>query len=365
MSGKDKYETFAKSWLIESYGPGEAFLGNRASELLFNFLKSHCREGTGVLIPASSCHALAQTVILANYIPVFVDIDLLDLNMSLLTLAAAFSESECEVSVCIAVHSFGNYCELKEIKEFCSHEDIILVEDVCQLTGSGYEGRSGDVVLASFGYSKPVCIGGGGGMVIRSVQLQDEISRLNLTSFKPLFVQSAREFKMAYYAMRDHEKEDSRARGSLGKLSHSFSNYILHGDSLPSWHLLPKQLSSLPERNSQRLSRAQFLQNELLKIVDIQLFTPSDKSIPWRFPFLVRNANLQNDLTAKLRSEINHVSNWYQNLALDFVGENSINTPNATIVEKSILNLWVDNLVNDEYLINAVDVIKDFFKTGF
>ena len=79
---------------------------------------------------------------------------------------------------------------------------------------------------------------------------------------------------------------------------------------------------------------------------------------------MVKNAEDQFELTSNLRSEINHVSNWYPNLALDFPGRNVDNTLNSTKAEKSIINIWVDEVANAEYLLKTIEVITTFFRRG-
>ena len=79
---------------------------------------------------------------------------------------------------------------------------------------------------------------------------------------------------------------------------------------------------------------------------------------------MVKNAEDQFELTSNLRSEINHVSNWYPNLALDFAGGNAHATPNSTKAEKSIINVWVDEVANAEYLLKTIEIITTFFTRG-
>ena len=352
----------ARKWLNESYGQGETYVGNRASGLLYDFLKALGKEGTGVILPASSCHALAQTVILAQYIPVFADIEVGDLNISISTLLVAHVNSKCEVSVCIAVHSYGNYCNLGAIQEYCSQKEIILVEDACQLSGSGYEGRTGDVVLTSFGYSKPINIGGGGGLIIRSPLLQKiGIKMRRSKEYEPFFEAQGAKFKSDYYLMRNRERMQEIPRGSLQALTRVFSDFILHGGSVPHWDKFGEQISSLNERNDERCCKAEYLRHELLTIPGLRLLDYAPASIPWRFSFMVKNPKHQMDLTSALRSNIQHVSNWYPNLALDFRGDEENQTSNATMVEGSILNIWIDDLADTNYLSKAIETIHAFF----
>ena len=354
-----------KAWLSESYGPGATFIANRASGLLYSFLKALGREGSGVIIPASSCHAIAQTVILANYIPVFADIEMHDLNMSLNNLLLAHSNADFEVSVCIAVHSYGNFCVLDEIQKYCLENRIILVEDACQLTGSGHEGLRGDIVLTSFGYSKPINIGGGGGMLIRSPLLQNLESRMqDLNNAEPSFPAESSKFKSEYYSLRNLEFTREIPRGLLNTLTNKYSDFILHGGSLPIWNEFAGQIESLNNRNMERRRKAKFLGEALMNVPGIELLKESPHSIPWRYTFMVKNTEDQFELTSNLRSEINHVSNWYPNLALDFPGRNIDNTPNSTKAEKSIINIWVDEVANAEYLLKTIEVIRTFFRRG-
>jgi DegT/DnrJ/EryC1/StrS aminotransferase family len=355
-------ETAAITWLSDNYGPGDYFLGNRASELLFDLLRSLGRESGGVILPASTCHALAQTVIIAGYIPIFADIEIHDLNISIRSVKSAFQDSVVDIVACIAVHSYGNFCDLEEIAAFCKQEKIILIEDICQLVGSGREGKTGDVILLSFGYSKPIDIGGGGAIILKSAALSDKMKQMrSKASDIPSNSPGAQQFLDDYYLIRDRERKGEIAPGSIKNLTYLYSNYIIHGETRPDWDRFGSESLTLNERNKNRLSKAVFLHQELSNCDEISVFNLSRFSVPWRFSFLILNSIHQYKLTELLRSNVRNASNWYPNLALDFASPNAFETSNATLVGASIVNLWVDEDSSESYLFKAVETIYGFF----
>ena len=355
-------ENETNAWLSHNYGPGDFFLGNRASELLFDFLKSLRREGGGVILPASTCHALAQTIIIAGYVPIFADVETHDLNVSVSSVRSAYENSAVGVIACIAVHSYGNFCFLDEIVEFCKKEKIILIEDICQLVGSGAEGKSGDAILLSFGYSKPIDIGGGGGMILKLPVLSDNMKLMrSVESYSSPNSPGAQQFLADYYLIRDRERKGEIARGSIKNLTSLYSNYLIHGETKPDWDRFRNETLTLKERNADRLSKAVFLHQELSNCDEIKVLNLTRYSVPWRFSFLISDSIHQYKLTELLRSKVRDASNWYPNLALDFPGYAGVETPNATAVGASIVNLWIDEATSESYLSKAVDTIYSFF----
>lgn len=350
-------------WLKSEYGEGGVYIANRASRLFYEALSSIDKKGTGVILPAITCHALAQATVLAGYIPIFADVNLNDFNISRETVFKAIKNTNLEVSVVVAVHSLGNICEVEGISELCKKSGIIMIEDICQLVGSGLEGKFGDIVLSSFGYSKPIEIGAGGAMLVRDERLNIKFQNRPwpFTNFRANPGDDLR-FRHKYYSIRIEESKSRINRGNVAELTEPFREFILDGVNLPKWNAFDDALEALSQNNEYRKKNSAYFRENLQPIDGIEVIANSNSSIPWRFSFLLKNGELQKELTEKLRKKIQHASNWYPNLSADFKFTNQPALENSIKIEKSVINLWVDQTATREYLESAVDVVKEFFK---
>lgn len=95
--------------------------------------------------------------------PVLVDTAPRSWRIDLTSLERAFQPS-CKAL--IASHLHGELQKIEELKEWCEHHKILLIEDACQALGAGYGGSPvgsyGHVAILSFGGGKLLSCGRGG-----------------------------------------------------------------------------------------------------------------------------------------------------------------------------------------------------------
>ena len=122
--------------------------------------------GDEVISTAYSFFASAGTVVNIGAIPVFVDIDPRTYNLDAHRLEAAITTRTKAV---VAVHLYGQCCDLTAVKAVCDKHRLYLIEDAAQAIGSEWEGRRagsvGDLGCFSFFPSKNLGAAGDGGMV--------------------------------------------------------------------------------------------------------------------------------------------------------------------------------------------------------
>ncbi len=121
--------------------------------------------GDEVITTGYSFFATAGTVVNVGAIPVFVDIDPRSYNLDAHRLEAAITTRTKAV---IAVHLYGQCCDITAVKAVCDKHRLFLIEDAAQAIGSEWEGRRagsfGDVGCFSFFPSKNLGAAGDGGM---------------------------------------------------------------------------------------------------------------------------------------------------------------------------------------------------------
>jgi dTDP-4-amino-4,6-dideoxygalactose transaminase len=117
--------------------------------------------GTEVIIPDAGCYKIGAAVLREGARPVFATVGpglVLDVDT---VGTAVTSRTRCVV----AVHQYGLPCPVAGLRAELPDE-VRIVEDAAQSWDARAEGRSvgrdGDVVVVSFGRSKPVPLGAGG-----------------------------------------------------------------------------------------------------------------------------------------------------------------------------------------------------------
>ncbi len=124
------------------------------------------KAGDEVIIPAYTFIATASAVLLANAIPVFVDIDEKTLNMDPVLIDAAITE---KTKAIMPVHIAGNPADLDKICDAGKKHGIAIVEDAAQAHGAEWNGKKVGAIgkggIFSFQTSKNMSAGEGGAII--------------------------------------------------------------------------------------------------------------------------------------------------------------------------------------------------------
>ncbi|MEZ4901432.1 MAG: DegT/DnrJ/EryC1/StrS family aminotransferase [Spirosomataceae bacterium] len=121
------------------------------------------KPGDEVIVPPYTFIATASTVIEANCIPVFVDIDPDTYNISPQAIEAAITP---RTKVIIPVHFGGQACDMDAIMAIAKRYGLLVIEDAAHAHGAEYKGKKlgsiGDIGSFSFQSSKNLTAGEGG-----------------------------------------------------------------------------------------------------------------------------------------------------------------------------------------------------------
>jgi dTDP-4-amino-4,6-dideoxygalactose transaminase len=124
------------------------------------------QAGEEVIVPAYTFIATASAVILANAVPVFIDIDPETLNMDPDLIEAAITSKTRAI---IPVHVGGNPADMDRILEIARRHDLKVIEDAAQAHGAEWNhqkvGALGLGGVFSFQSSKNMTAGEGGAIV--------------------------------------------------------------------------------------------------------------------------------------------------------------------------------------------------------
>jgi dTDP-4-amino-4,6-dideoxygalactose transaminase len=136
-----------------------------------------CGVGLGdeVIIPPYTFVATATCVLLANAVPVFVDIDPDTYNIDTNKIEEAITE---RTKAIIPVHIGGLPCDMDKIMEIARKHDLKVIEDAAQAHCAEWKGRKvgtiGDLGSFSFQMSKNITSGEGGALITDDKDLIDK-----------------------------------------------------------------------------------------------------------------------------------------------------------------------------------------------
>jgi dTDP-4-amino-4,6-dideoxygalactose transaminase len=127
-------------------------------------------------VPLYCCPVVFKAIKAAGFRPRFIDIDPDTYCISATDLAV----KSAELDVVIAVHMFGNVCDMPALREAAPGKPLI--EDCAQSLGSRLNGRLtgslGDLGVFSFRLGKYLSVGEGGAIYCASADLKSKLSNL-------------------------------------------------------------------------------------------------------------------------------------------------------------------------------------------
>ena len=137
-----------------------------------------------VLMPSLNFIANANAVLYCGAKPVFLDSNLKNFGISVDAIQK-FLSNKCKklgryyfnkktkkkIKALVAVHLFGNACDILKIKKICKKYSIYLIEDAAECMGSFYKtkhlGSFGDFGIISFNGNKVITTAAGGAVISR------------------------------------------------------------------------------------------------------------------------------------------------------------------------------------------------------
>ena len=130
------------------------------------------KAGDEVIIPPYTFVATASAVLMANAVPVFVDIDPNTHNIDSSKIEEAITK---KTKAIMFVHLLGCPCDMTKIKKIARKNNLWLIEDTCEAHGAKYgkryAGSFGDISTFSFYASHHITTMEGGMLITNNQQL--------------------------------------------------------------------------------------------------------------------------------------------------------------------------------------------------
>ena len=143
------------------------------------------KPGDEVIVPAFTYVATAEVIALLGLIPVLVDVDPQDFNISINDIERSITK---RTKAIVPVHLFGQSADMEPIMEIAKKHSLYVIEDVAQALGAQYRwssgkvsscGTIGDIGCTSFFPSKNLgCFGDGGAIFTSNKELAKRIKMI-------------------------------------------------------------------------------------------------------------------------------------------------------------------------------------------
>jgi CDP-6-deoxy-D-xylo-4-hexulose-3-dehydrase len=266
--------------------------GSSANLIALNSIKNifKLKEGDEVIVPASTFATVVMPIIQLGLKPVYVDVDIDTLNISLNEIKKAITK---KTKIIMPVHTLGLPCEIDKIISFAKKNNLIVFEDCCEAHGASlnkkFVGSFGTISAFSFYVAHNITCGEGG---------------MILTNNKNIFYEcrSLREFgrieqkdikKRRYYSdkiIKDYDK-----RYIFTKIGYNMRMSDLHAS------IGIHQVKKLTKLNNLRVNNANYLYKEIKNgFLNHHLRLPIKNkkyfNSYYTFPIILKNKNIRRGL---------------------------------------------------------------------
>ena len=130
------------------------------------------RDGDEIIMPSYTFVTSASSFVRTGCKPVFVDINLNDLNLDEEKIESSITD---RTKAILIVHYAGVACNISKIKKIAKKYNLYLLEDAAQSFGSKYRekylGTFGDLSAFSFHGTKNISCGEGGALIVNNKSL--------------------------------------------------------------------------------------------------------------------------------------------------------------------------------------------------
>ena len=149
------------------------------------------RQGDEVITTPFTFIATANTILMQQAKPVFVDVDESTLNIDADKIEEKITK---KTKAIVTVDLYGLLCDYSEIEKAAKKNNLIIVEDACQAVNAGQNGKTagnfGDIAAFSFYGTKNITCGEGGMITTNNKEYADDAKffrqhgRSNMASYE-------------------------------------------------------------------------------------------------------------------------------------------------------------------------------------
>lgn len=179
ISSKGKYVKEFEEKFSDFIGSKFAIsTSNGTTALHLALLALGVTKGDEVIVPTFTYIASVNCISYVGATPVFIDSELDTWQANIDQIEKKISE---KTKVIIAVHLYGNSCDLERLRKICDNHNIYLVEDCAEALGTYYQdshvGVLSDISTFSFFGNKTITTGEGGMVCTSNPIFKERIER--------------------------------------------------------------------------------------------------------------------------------------------------------------------------------------------
>ena len=269
--------------LSEYIGCEHVITTHSGTAALYVLLKAYgLKNDDEVIVPAYTCESVARLIIDIGYSIKFVDVDKETYNISVDDLHSKISKNTKAI---LAIHMFGNPCEMKDVMDIADDYNAVVIEDAAQSIGAEYQrkkvGTIGDSGFFSLGEGKPLTTINGGLIATNDKEIANksiEIMRdFNMTGtykkfavFMKLMMYYMIKNPYVYYLIYNMILSRRTARRDQLKTCSNLDHFkFKYTDMQAAIGMI--QFSNLEDFNAARIRNAEFLMNHLKGVDEIHL----------------------------------------------------------------------------------------------
>lgn len=342
-----------------------AFLG---LYIAFKTIKEATKKNK-IIFTSMTCPSPVFAAVLAGCEPVFVDINMSNYLMDFMQVKMIL-ENDQNVAAVVYIYIFGHVSEdVYALRELTAKANVYLIEDVAQAFGSEICGQAagtiGDLSVFSFGYSKQIDAGGGGALMLNSDNFSiDTFSQQlnNVVRFEPSAA-LAKKYHQDFYSIRLQGLENSQTYRRYADFPFQYRQLYFKKISVD-WGIAKTKLSMFvthKEKARRNTKAATYHRAFSAKKFHDKLFLPvlNDGVCIYRYTFLAKDREDAARLSGFLRDHGVHCSNLYIPISRIYHDEGF---PKAVDFAKRVINLWVDDLADDQYIEKTIQLMNKFFR---
>ena len=338
----------------------------RGSSAIYALLRALDYKRRYIVVSNNICWSAIAAIILSQNEPYFVDIDNTSQSISPEELAKLALPSG---TIVLYPHMYGICYRIEEIKAICESKGWFLLEDCAPALGSrtngGPAGSFGRASIFSFGAGKIIDCGGGGAIAVDDRSLQDSVSKV--LAALPGQPDNLELQNRLYSELFKHLYRDSWNGLDLSPMYRALvetfgRTFVFHTDD-PGLARIGLALEKLDENIIQRWENAKRFERAFLK-AGIPVMAYPEGSVNWRLNILLPEED-RNTLLALLHASGLHASSWYPPADLCYkarAGAEIGRYPNSDMAGRQILNLWVNDEINEQYIEKASKMVIEHFQ---
>ena len=343
---------------------------------LYLLLKAYgLKRNDEVIMPAYDCETVARLIIDMGYNLRFADVDKNTYNMSVEDLGERITDNTKAV---IAIHMFGNPCDMDGIMEVASDHGAVVIEDSAQTIGAEYNcrktGTVGDCGFFSFGTAKPMTTMNGGLLIAKNERVMEKVrmiaggfrssNRQRLKVAVKLAAYSVIKNPLIYdpiYKFILNRRITRRCALEKEGMNPDDFNYA-YTDMQAAVGMM--QLSKLNMMNNIRVANTNLIMKRLssMKTIHLPMVLGNAKPIFLRLPIRIEweSMKVRDELIQRMQRAGIDTPVAYPNVLPRFCNSGRGKYPNAEELVEKTITLPVHPLIKDSDIERMVGTIKEF-----